>query len=595
MPETSPKSLTCPTCGAPLDYDGTSASVRCNFCKNVVVLRTPKPDTEHKAWLDTPVRPPLSEDILDLLRTGKKIEAIKRYREAYDVSLARAKYAIEQIEAGNLSNPEFGFEARHGKSAVKVAAATAAAGTASGAWLGGALSAFIILVVGGVIGFALLQPGGPFVPHLVAMQKSLLLPVTQNAPPDVVAAFYNVNEEARLVGRVSRAESKLVWQSDTLPGDGFVDDMLSDGERIYVAVEEDLLAFDTTDGRLAWETAMPDKLDSGEHNLVTIDGLVIAMTMDRSIQAYDAKTGKQVWSRPLLSYARGLRVMGEWLVILDYLSDGHDLHLFLIDPLDGSEEHILFPTCKSGGSWEETLDDDSGMVYDSATDALYLVFGLPAGCVQRYALSNGRLAWETQSEDSFDPPIYGFNYFQTPTTLYFGNSARLYALDKDTGGLKLLFEDDSYELTPLGFNSDILLTIARRTKGSERFELWGLEPASGERTWQMVPEDAGPIDPPYKMAGLVDNGKSGWTWRLTPAGLLLVRFEADPNQLVIATYNLADGSKLGEKMVPMKGVTGDFYSVPAVIGWHANEVYFILESTVYGLDVATGQLVLKYQ
>lgn len=110
MPESSPKSLTCPTCGAPLNYDGKSASVRCNFCQNVVVLETPQPDMEFKSWLDTPVRTPLPDDILELLQAGNKIEAIKRYREVYDVSLARAKYAVEQIEAGNTQNPEFGFQ-----------------------------------------------------------------------------------------------------------------------------------------------------------------------------------------------------------------------------------------------------------------------------------------------------------------------------------------------------------------------------------------------------------------------------------------------------------------------------------------------------
>ena len=45
----------------------------------------------------------------------------------------------------------------------------------------------------------------------------------------------------------------------------------------------------------------------------------------------------------------------------------------------------------------------------------------------------------------------------------------------------------------------------------------------------------------------------------------------------------------------MKDVTGDFYSVPTVIGWHDNEMYFILDSKVYALDVLTGQLLMKYQ
>ena len=110
MPESAPKSLACPTCGAPLDYDGKSASVRCNFCQNVAVLDVPKADMEVKSWLGMPVKTPVPEDILELLKVGEKNEAIRRYREVYDVSSAKAKYAIERIEAGNLHDPEFGFQ-----------------------------------------------------------------------------------------------------------------------------------------------------------------------------------------------------------------------------------------------------------------------------------------------------------------------------------------------------------------------------------------------------------------------------------------------------------------------------------------------------
>ena len=602
MPDLNPKTLTCPTCGAPLDYDGASATVRCNFCQNVVVLETPKPAAAEKPLPEPPVSVP--DKILDLLRAGKKIEAIKRYRELYDVSLTRAKYAIEQIEAGNLRDPEAGFPAQQAEAAVRAAAVTAAsatAATATGAWIGCAIAAFVLLFVGGIIGFAMLQPGGPFTPRLVAMDQSILVPAAQDAAPDVVALFYNVNDETRLMGRVGRADSKLAWQTDPLPGDGFVEALATDGERVYAAVEADLLAFDAADGSLAWKTSLPDKLDSGESSLVIKEGLVIVMTMDRSIQAYEAKTGNQVWSRPLLSYARELRVMGDWLVILDYIGDEYDFNLFLLDPADGSEGHVIFPTCKSGSSWEETLDDDSGIVYDSAADALYLAFGSSLGCLQRYDLGSGQLTWETQSGNSFDTSFYGFDYFQTPNTLYFGNNTRLFALDKQNGALKLLFEDDSYEMAPLTLSGDALLVLARRTKGSQRFELWGLEPAppsgtmSGKRIWQLVPENASPVDPPYEMSGLVDKDEAGWTWQLTPASLLLIRFEAEPNQLALTTYDPAEGSSLGERTVPMKEVIGDFYSVPAVIGWHANEIYFVLDGKLYALDVVTGQLVMKYQ
>lgn len=112
MPD--PKALICPTCGAPLNYDGKSASVHCHYCQAVTILDTPQSitDLEHKSWLDSPVRTPLPENILELIHNGKKDEAVKHYRKVYDVSVSKARYAVEQIEAGNLQNPEFGFKAQ---------------------------------------------------------------------------------------------------------------------------------------------------------------------------------------------------------------------------------------------------------------------------------------------------------------------------------------------------------------------------------------------------------------------------------------------------------------------------------------------------
>ncbi len=171
MPGSNPKSLNCPTCGAPLDYDGSSAVVRCKFCQNVVVLDALKSKPAEK--IDLQDRSRMPDDIVQLIRSGNKLEAIKRYREHFDVSLARAKYAIEQIEAGNLLDPEAGFPAQQAETVVKTAAATAAAVTATGTWLGCAITGFVLLIVGGIIGLVMLQPGGPVIPRMVAMQQAV--------------------------------------------------------------------------------------------------------------------------------------------------------------------------------------------------------------------------------------------------------------------------------------------------------------------------------------------------------------------------------------------------------------------------------------
>ncbi len=162
MNNNQPTSLDCPACGAPLDADGTSAVVRCKFCGNVSLIPGILPSqaaapasaldeirqaagagnladaieryrqtygvdlqeaqnaidalqagrlaTASAAGLHTPEE--LTKALVEvqrLLSAGDKIGAIKIYRENYDVSLARAKYAIDQIAAGQTASPEAGF------------------------------------------------------------------------------------------------------------------------------------------------------------------------------------------------------------------------------------------------------------------------------------------------------------------------------------------------------------------------------------------------------------------------------------------------------------------------------------------------------
>ena len=87
--------LNCPSCGAALDLDGSSTIVRCKFCGNVVQISggtgQPAPAARPAALS------PEIEQIRQLARSGKLIEAIKRYRAIYNVGLAEAKGAVEAL------------------------------------------------------------------------------------------------------------------------------------------------------------------------------------------------------------------------------------------------------------------------------------------------------------------------------------------------------------------------------------------------------------------------------------------------------------------------------------------------------------------
>jgi LSD1 subclass zinc finger protein len=106
------QTFNCPTCGAPLDYDGGSDhTIRCPFCNNVVIVPESIRGTSGQKRDEEPIgsgtsRPltigqtPEWREIKSLLQDGSKIEAIKRFRELTGAGLKESKDAIEKIEEG---------------------------------------------------------------------------------------------------------------------------------------------------------------------------------------------------------------------------------------------------------------------------------------------------------------------------------------------------------------------------------------------------------------------------------------------------------------------------------------------------------------
>ena len=105
------RTFECPACGAPLDYDGVRPTLRCPYCNNsVIVPEELHPEHNHEqAQTVSPgaVNPFLGyedlekfKEVKNLIAAGKKIEAIKVYREITGLGLMEAKLAVEDLEAG---------------------------------------------------------------------------------------------------------------------------------------------------------------------------------------------------------------------------------------------------------------------------------------------------------------------------------------------------------------------------------------------------------------------------------------------------------------------------------------------------------------
>lgn len=98
--------LSCPNCGAPLDFtnDGDTV-VQCLYCQTKVIV----PESLRASVRpSTPTVPLDLQKVTELLRAGNKIAAIKLYKDSTGSSLKEAKLAVEgmqlnfTLDGGNL-------------------------------------------------------------------------------------------------------------------------------------------------------------------------------------------------------------------------------------------------------------------------------------------------------------------------------------------------------------------------------------------------------------------------------------------------------------------------------------------------------------
>lgn len=634
MSDAAPTSLNCPACGAPLEYDGTSTILRCKFCGNVSILpgglagsasaspaaldeirrvaeggnlleaikkyrraygvdlKEAKEAVEalQAGRLAAPSAPGMPsadeltrviQEVQRLIGEGKKIEAIKVYRENYDVSATRASYAIEQIEAGQMLRPESGFDSFHTAEPVSTGR--------SRRWLGWVIGLGIFILVGAIVALTLLQPGGPFKPHYLANDKAALLNSGSSASPDLALWLYDPQAENRFIGLLNGESGKLAWKAAPLAGDGFIDTLAYGQDMIYAANGTDLLAYRRADGSLAWQARMTDKLNYTDSALLVTTSRVIINTADQTLQAYNADNGSPAWNMRLSGYDRGLHPLGSSLMVVDYVGDNYTYGLIFLDLFSGVQQNTIYPTC-TYNDYESTIDPDSGFVYDAADKALYLIYDATYGCVQRIDPATGEITWSASVGESFNFSPDGFQYLLTDSTLYFSTGSEIRAVDKATGELRTLLSDPDFALLPQAESGQDLIVRARRTRGTEKFELWKVNEASGAVRWKLDLRAAKPIDPPNEMVGLVDKTDWGFTWQLTQAGLVMIRFQGEPNQVILETYGLADGLMKASQTLSLRDVSGDFYGIPTVIGELGDLIYLNIDQNIYSLDLALAKL-----
>ncbi len=464
----------------------------------------------------------------------------------------------------------------------------------AGLWVG----LIIVVVTFAILGIVFAAVGGSGGSSLFnsayATSSGILVSGGDGQLPDVLLLIHDNNSDKSGLLFASASQKKVLWQNTDFDKDTYSAAMTSNSTTVYAANKSKLLAYNRADGKAAWQAQLSD-VPACDTCVQAIGPAVIALAKDGSLQAFDGPSGKPLWSWRLNSTPRQLIALPNQVAAMD--QEGSDTHLSFFDVSTGKEVRRLSPKCVDTQNNEsDTLAIYSSYIFvDPADQSLYMFYGSFATCVQRWDSGSGKMLWSTavkSSSFSFDSGAYPL---QTADAMYFNFDHGLVTLDKKTGTLQPLVSNAEYDILPLAVKDSTLILRAKRQRGSTRFELWGFDLTSKQVTWQLpFDNSAEPFEEPDKMAGLIDNTSPGFDAHLTSSGLSVVVAQAQPNKLTTQALNPQTGKTVGDQLSIGINTTGDFYEVPDVIGWYNDYGYFVIDSRLYIINVATGDTLLHW-
>ncbi len=465
------------------------------------------------------------------------------------------------------------------------------------------VTALVMLAVVGFISFLVVQvldnTGLPSITSASgsfhASMPAMILPGDDGGASGAVIYTYDGTKDTRFLVYFDGATRDLRWQTDPLGDDSYRTQIAASDTLVFAAVKTDLMAIDRVSGTVVWDASISDEIPSSCPGgcLRVVGSRVVALSSDGRLTGFDAPSGRVVWSIRLDGTPDQFFIANGQIGVFDR-RDGKVV-LPVIDAMDGSEKRVLTPECldESSGFVDEP-DLNSPVVVAPDQDSVVMAFGFFSSCVQRWNVTTGSPMWNAMLGDLSFSPAFDPGPKLSGNSIYVAPQNQLVRINMADGEWELLVEDPDYEFVPLEARGDILITRAKRTRGTTRFELWGVNLSTGRLAWQHPLPGSEPLDGPDSMVGLIDKQDSAWTSHLAPAGLIMVTATADPHQLTVETLDPATGTSGGASVIPLTGISGDFYAVPDIMGWYRDQLWMIVEGRMLVVDPGEGKIALAW-
>ena len=121
----------------------------------------------------------------------------------------------------------------------------------------------------------------------------------------------------------------------------------------------------------------------------------------------------------------------------------------------------------------------------------YLLYGFwEPGCFEKWDPVTSIRDWQTLLPEDLARGDQDLLFSEDLVFLSKNNGNEIWKVNLQTGDAQEISKNEDYYIQAVIVQNDILIVEADRIKGSNRFELWGIDLNTNQRIWQFIPKAA---------------------------------------------------------------------------------------------------------
>lgn len=373
------------------------------------------------------------------------------------------------------------------------------------------------------------------------------------------------------------------WHSTLGAEANVFDQYLHAPDAVYLVAEDQLFAWDRAGGERLFAVTLSDSISANicDDCIRLIGDSLVTLTADGVLAGFDPTTGQAKWATTLTAVPRQLLDFGGSAAVLDDGEDG-DTALKVYDVTNGGLTATVALRCQDGngaGIYDYLLPLPDGGFFWEGTNII-------SSCAQRFSPGSTSPMWESPLPDggiSVDNDAAIFTVVADRAVAVHRGTISWYALDN---GARTQTVRENEDLVILGTGDGRLYMGAESTRGTSKWSILALDPATGEVAWTHDPGTA-------RITGFSQMSitRSGWLVEPVDGGLILVTNDDDAESLRLQVLSAEHGTSTDAVTVDLDPYA--FIVWPSIFGSEDGNLVVGVGTTVLVIDPTSGEIVTR--